>query len=144
MCKKGQWLNSATNNCIDCMPGYQCPSSIDDSQNEACSPGFYSSKSNSMTCSPCRKGTKCMEDGLTSWEDCPVGFNCLDPGAIFVCLNGTYAASNGMKCNDCEKGSFCQNGIKSKCPRGSAAQQNGLTECQKCPEGVGWGSRNEF
>ena len=96
--------------------------------------GTFQPKSRETKCNDCLPGSNCTKKGLTLPLKCPTGYDCLNPANITLCRNGTFA-DDSIRCEQCPKGSFCQNGIKDKCPPGTAADEYGLTECKKCPTG---------
>ena len=117
-------------------------------------PGSEASASQSQPCneSACRKyffrfkiNSTYWLAGTFIWEkdgdkiqftECPAGFNCAKPDAIYHCSDGTFSDASATICLTCTPGSFCQNGITEKCPPGTAADDEGLIECLECPIGM--------
>ena len=133
-CEKGQWLDEYSNSCIDCEKGQKCPSTILSPQN--CEPGYFQPKSKQTACISCPTGKACPTSGMIGFMDCPAGYNCQNPDAIYECPGGTFSDGSATNCLTCSLGNFCQNGTIHKCLPGTAANVPGLNQCLNCPSGM--------
>ena len=159
-CPPGFTLQSASDMCIACSPGYYKPSFGSDActvvpaggyqPNPAatdytkCPTGTYSSSTMqtlSTTCLDCAVGTYNNIEGSAQCTDCPAGKyqDIVKQTSCKTCLAGTYSSANkSTSCTNCSVGTYqdASNSNSCKdCPTGKYQAATGKTYCDICAIG---------
>ena len=110
-----------------CPYGHKCPTGS--SYPVPCEVGQYQDELGQEFCKECDQYKYCSQIGLTAPEAfCARGYVCL--GGASVAQPNDYFTGK-----PCDKGSYCLNGRQEKCPDGTYAPVQGMSECETCPPG---------
>ncbi|XP_070552128.1 fibrillin-2-like [Ptychodera flava] len=154
-CTAGEYYESSTNMCVDCLAGYYCvggntamapcpggtyndqPSQDEEDDCQDCSTGSYSS-AGSESCTLCPGGFMCPIAGLSSPTECGQGYFANNgSAACTACPAGYKCPYNGMlEPVVCEDGYYTNAEAQiscTECPAGSECP-NGASETT-CPAG---------
>lgn len=138
---------TSINNCLDCGPGYYCPST-GSSQMTDCPKGYYCPDLKNYVTKACPAGTY---NGLTrrtllsDCSKCPTGTYCPTTamGSATPCSAGKNCQIGSTTMSDCRAGYYCPTGYETECPAGSFCPTAGLsglpgtaTGPKQCPAGT--------
>uniref|UniRef100_A0A7S1U7E3 Fibronectin type-III domain-containing protein n=1 Tax=Phaeomonas parva TaxID=124430 RepID=A0A7S1U7E3_9STRA len=125
-CEAGRVLDTETEGCVPCEPGYYRNSSQSQLACVPCDPGFFQSNTTSTSCAVCAAGF--VSDAAAS--------------SCSICEPGRYASADNTMCLDCEAGSSslggtdscsgCESGVTYQPDEGASS----CLPCASCPAGT--------